>query len=236
MDLTRTLAHLEMDGDMGGAGLPGTGINAGEKATIFAELAALQGKGLADLADTAALGDAPDGKIILRSGGAWILHDLPGSAVWGGVSGDLAAQEDLQAALDAKAAAPHTHSQTLKDVVRASNLSTLSSGTITPVATTITLLAGVVYDIDAMLIAEMYGLSNPDPSVCKLRVTINGNSFTSLVDLTVEAGVDGPKIETHTQTVTGTGADIAISGTIVWVARSIKPWYIQLFYRAEPRR
>ncbi len=235
MDLTTALAHIDMDGDMGDAGLPGTGINSGEKTSILTRLLALESMGLAGLADTGGLASASDGKIILRSGGQWVLHDLPGSAVWGGVTGTLAAQTDLQDALNARAAVNHTHNQTLKDVVEASNLANISGGTTVLATTTITLVSGPVYDIDAMLILEGYGNSGTI-GIGKLRVSIAGNSRTSPVDLSWEQGVDAPKMQAHTRSVTGTGADITVSGSFVWTSGTLKPWHVQLIYRAEPRR
>lgn len=235
MDLTYALAQIDMDGDMGDAGLPGEGITEGEKLTVNSRLLDLEGRGLADLADTSGLGSPPDGKVPVSNDGEWELVDLPGSAVWGSVSGTLADQTDLQAALDGKADTGHTHNEVLKGAPSTSNLSNASSGTTTLVTTTITLLNGITYDIDATGICEGYGNSGTI-GIGKLRVTINGNSSTTPVDFSWEQGVDAPKTWAHTLSVTGTGAAITISFAFVWTSGVLKPWCNQLVYRAEPRR
>lgn len=220
---------------VGSAGLNGSGIATGEKATIFSRLDAVEAKGLADLADTSGLSTAVNGQVAVYEDGEWVPVALPGSANWGAITGTMADQTDLQAALDDKADTDHTHSQTLKNVIEASNLANISSGTTVLCTTTVTLTSGVVYDIDAAGYLEGYGNSG-DIGIGKLRVTINGNSKTSPVDLSWEQGVDAPKVQLHTQSVTGTGAAITISFSFVWTSGTLKPWHAQLIYRADPRR
>ena len=57
------------------------------------------------------LTDAPsDGNEYVRKNGAWVVPAGSGAATWGSISGTLADQTDLQAALNGKAASSHTHS------------------------------------------------------------------------------------------------------------------------------
>ena len=58
------------------------------------------------------IGGIADGKFLKRRGDQIVGEDAGGAAQWGGISGALADQTDLQGALNAKAASGHNHDAT----------------------------------------------------------------------------------------------------------------------------
>lgn len=83
------------------------------------DMTGTQATALLNTFTTAAKGLAPasgGGTVnFLRADGTWAAPSAGGSATWGGIFGSLAAQTDLQAVLDAKAAIGHGHA--IADVV-----------------------------------------------------------------------------------------------------------------------
>jgi hypothetical protein len=159
---------------------------------------------------------------LVKSGGSGASGTGGGSGEWGGITGTISDQADLQAALNARAALSHTHQGT--DIV-AGTLATARLGTGS--ASSSTFLRG-----DGTWSAISGTAANAAGSIGQLQINQDGSTFgsrsvgsgltmdnlnlavdTSLImDLGSTQNVTGNKTFTGNLTATGAGSNVDFSG------------------------
>lgn len=188
--------------------------------------------------------NCPDGSLALslesgwsvRTGGAWTKHATlgadgkvpasqlptgqPGSASWGGITGTLSAQSDLQAALNSKAASSHSHAigdvsglqGALDAKLNASDFQKLvqSSNAVTAANTTPINCPGLVFSFaaNAVYVVDLFALTSA-PAI----TTGSGFAFDTSVAVSINAMTfDHPLANTGTTSGGSSIADDTFTG------------------------
>lgn len=140
----------------------------------------------------------------------YLTENPPGGGAWGDITGTLASQTDLQAALDAKSGTGHTHT--------ASNVTDFNAAADARVA------AGITGKLDASAAPELIRDTMGTALVAGTNVTITPNDGSDTITITATGGISAPEVRHDsdgTYSYMGNAADGTAEGSSGWTVTRI---------------